>query len=247
LRPCKRSLTSDLQSDPHEIGLAWRRSGPIGILFSGIAMQIVGDINAAAAPAIEFGSAIEADAQRLIGRTATAREIKARWAFNEVLSDRFGGIYDTMLSPLLLTRIRQGCEFGEVAPEHWSSLVEGLNKARNAEFTAIVDAFGLNGYVCTAWSVEDLMNAKVLPAFGQGLAYREFLTMFPVSKASGAIDPRDPRFKAWETPVKRAPFVQTEPLIAINVGCDHMLIEGYTRSILWLRSAVKSLLMWVPA
>ena len=47
--------------------------------------------------------------------------------------------------------------------------------------------------------------------------------------------------------MKRAPFVQTEPLIAINVGSEHMLIEGYTLSILWLRSAAKSLLMWVPA
>jgi len=70
--------------------------------------------------------------------------------------------------------------------------------------------------------------------------------MFPMPKPGGALDLSDPRFKAWGTPVKAAPFAQTEPLISIKVGSDHMLIEGYVRSILWVRSPAKSLLMWVP-
>jgi hypothetical protein len=84
-----------------------------------------------------------------------------------------------------------------------------------------------------------------IPRFGQDLCYREFLTMCPMSQLTGALDLNDPRIKAWGTPVKAASLVQTEPLISIKTGADHMLIEGYTRSILWVRSPGKSLQMWV--
>lgn len=179
------------------------------------------------------------------GRIATAREIKARWAFSEVRSDRFGGPYRTVLAQPLYNQVMEGCDFSDIQQSHWDDLIRGLNTARNARFTGIIDAFGLSGYICAEWSVEDLMNAKVIPKFGEGLCYREFLTMSPMSQLTGAIDLGDPRFNAWATPVKTCSFVQTEPLIAIKAGSDHMLIEGYTRSILWVRSAGKSLLMWV--
>jgi hypothetical protein len=43
------------------------------------------------------------------GQTATAREIKARWAYSEVLSDRFGGPYSIILDRPLLDQIKGGC------------------------------------------------------------------------------------------------------------------------------------------
>jgi len=181
------------------------------------------------------------------GQTATAREIKARWAFSEVLSDRFGGPYSIVLPQPLYNQVAEGCNFSDIPESDWDSLIQGLNTARSAKFTAIIDAFGLGGYVCAEWSVEDLMNAKVIPKFGEGLCYREFLTTYPTSQLTGALDLNDPRFRAWGTPVDAASFVQTEPLISIKTGSDYMLIEGYTRSILWVRSPGKSLRMWVSA
>jgi hypothetical protein len=66
------------------------------------------------------------------------------------------------------------------------------------------------------------------PSFfeSQDLCYRESLTMCPMSQLTGALDLNDPRIKAWGTPVKAASFVQTEPLISIKTGANHMLIEG---------------------
>jgi len=180
-------------------------------------------------------------------QTATAREVKARWAFSEVRSDRFGGPYRAVLAQPLYNQVTEGCDFSDIQQSYWDNLIQGLNAARGARFTGIIDAFGLNGYVCMEWSVEDLMNAKVIPRFGQDLCYREFLTMCPMSQLTGALDLNDPRIKAWGTPVKAASFVQNEPLISIKTGADHMLIEGYTRSILWVRSPGKSLRMWVSA
>jgi hypothetical protein len=181
------------------------------------------------------------------GQMATAREVKARWAFSEVRSDRFGGPYSTILAPPLYDQVTAGCHFEDLPESCWDNLIQGLNTARQESFTRIIDAFGLSGYVCMEWSVEDLMNARVIPKFGEGLCYREFLTMSPMSQLTGALDLCDPRFRAWATPVKAASFVQTEPLISIKAGADHMLIEGYARSILWIRSPGKSLLMWVSA
>jgi hypothetical protein len=180
------------------------------------------------------------------GQKATAREIKARWAFSEVLSDRFGGPYRQVLAQPLFERIVSGCKFADIEGSYWDNLIQGLNTARTTNFTGLIDASAPNGYVCAEWSVEDLMNARVIPNFGVGLFYREFMTMFPMSQPTGALDLSDPRYKAWATPVKGPAFVQTEPLISVKAGSDYMLIEGYTRSILWVRSPAKSLLMWVP-
>jgi hypothetical protein len=179
------------------------------------------------------------------GQTATAREIKARWAFSEISSDRFGGPYRTALAQPLYDQVKGGCNFSDIEQSCWDSLIQGLNTARGPKFTGIIDAFGLSGYVCMEWRVEDLMSAKVLPKFGEDLRYREFLTTYPMPQLTGALDLGDPRFNAWGTPVRVASFVQKEPLISIKTGSDHMLIEGYTRSILWVRSPGKSLLMWV--
>ena len=179
------------------------------------------------------------------GQTATAREIKARWAYSEVLSDRFGGPYSLILDRPLLDRIKGGCPFSEIEELHWDFLILGLNTARSPRFSGNIDTCGPNGYVCVEWSIDDLLNSRVLPHFGLGLCYREFLTLLPASAGPGAIDPADPRLKAWMTPLQPA-FAQNEPLISIRIGADLMLIEGYARSLLWFRSPTKPLLIWQP-
>jgi hypothetical protein len=65
------------------------------------------------------------------GRTATAREIKARWAYSEVLSDRFGGPYSLILNRPLLDQIKDGCAFCAIDEGHWNFLILGLNTARS--------------------------------------------------------------------------------------------------------------------
>jgi hypothetical protein len=145
----------------------------------------------------------------------------------------------------LLDRIKGGCPFSEIDERYWDLLILGLNTARSSRFSQNIDTCGPNGYVCVEWSVDDLLNSRVLPHFGLGLSYREFLTLLPTSAAPGTIDPADPRLKAWMTPLQPA-FAQNEPLISIRIGADLMLIEGYARSLLWFRSPTKPLLIWQP-
>jgi hypothetical protein len=184
----------------------------------------------------------------MAGRIATAREVKARWAFSEVTSERFGGPYGSSLSQPVHQRIVAGCEFAEVDYGDWDDLIRGLNTARNDQFTENVDRHGPDGYVCADWSAEKLLATLVIPNFGEGLRYRQFLTMFPMSHPqTGAIDLHDPRFRSWAIPVSSTPSQQREPLIAIGGDPDHMLLEGYLRSILWLRNPAEPLKVRVPA
>jgi hypothetical protein len=126
------------------------------------------------------------------GQTATSREVKARWAYSEVLSDRFGP-YSIILDRPLLDRIKGGCPFSEIDERYWDLLILGLNTARSSQFSRNIDTCGPKGYVCAEWSVDDLLNSRVLPHFGLGLSYREFLTLLPTSIAPGTIDPADTR------------------------------------------------------
>jgi hypothetical protein len=179
------------------------------------------------------------------GQTATAREVKARWAYGEVLSDRFGNPYSGVLARPLFDLIKSGCRFSEIDEGCWDFLIAGLSAARDAKFSGSIDTFGSKGYVCVEWDVEDLLNCRVLPHFGVGLFYREFLTLLPMSIPPGLLDVADPRLKAWSTPLHPA-FVQHEPLISIRIGAEPMLVEGYRRSLLWFRNPAKPLLIWQP-
>lgn len=64
------------------------------------------------------------------GQLATAKEIKARWGFGEVLSDRFRGPYKQILQTALYNQITGGCRFNDVQQNDWEFLIQGLNTAR---------------------------------------------------------------------------------------------------------------------
>jgi hypothetical protein len=55
------------------------------------------------------------------GQTATAREIKARWAFSEVLSDRFGTPYSAVLPQPLYNQVTAGCNFSDIQESYWDN------------------------------------------------------------------------------------------------------------------------------
>ena len=176
------------------------------------------------------------------GQIATSKEVKARWGFGEVLSEEFGSPYKNILPANVYDHIRKGNSFDDLDPNHWDILIQGLNTARLPSFTDGIDQYGSNGYICTEWSIDDLMKAKVIPMFGQVL-YREFLTLPPERTKEGILNPADPRCRVWGVSLQPA-FVQGEPLITVLIGAEHLLVEGYTRSLLWLRNPTNPLLVW---
>jgi hypothetical protein len=177
------------------------------------------------------------------GKVIAAAEVKARWGYAEVTSARFGETYKRLLSNDLFEAVHSGVPFDNLSPGDHTALILALKSARNPGFVDNVEQFGAAQYECTEWQVGDLLNSMTIPAFGQ-VPYYVFLARPPGSDAAGTPDSADPRYQGHKIPFDPN-FEITEPLIAINFG-SLMLLEGYLRSILWLRSPAKPLDVWIP-
>lgn len=128
----------------------------------------------------------------------------------------------------------------KVIQSDWDGLIHVLEyHARNKSFIDNIDQYG-----APEWEVSDLLSSIALPAFGWH-PYPIFLAHPPVS-SNGVVDGADPRHKAQSIPYDPK-YKPSEPLIAIYVSGRHMLIEGYLRSILWLRNPSTPLPVFIPA
>lgn len=178
------------------------------------------------------------------GTIISAAEVKARWAYGEVTSDRFGAAYATHLPSDLFQRATAGRPFSEVPASEWPALIDVLeNHARNKQFVDCIDTFGAPQYVWEEWNVTQLLNSVVIPAF-QSSPYLLFLAR-PPAATNGVVDTTDPRHKSYSIPFD-PDFFPGEPLTVIQVQSSYMLFEGYLRSILWLRNPTKPLPVWLP-
>jgi hypothetical protein len=178
------------------------------------------------------------------GRVISAEEAKARWAYTEINSERFGRTYETDLPAELFKGAKDGVPFERIAAIHYPILIAALKRSRNAGFIDKVDRWGAPIYECVEWQVTDLLNSTTIPAFGR-VPYFVFLARPPGKDARGNPRAADPRHKSHFIPFDPA-FEPREPLIAIAVDNAPMLIEGYLRSILWLRNPARRLPVWLP-
>jgi hypothetical protein len=184
-----------------------------------------------------------------IGTLATSSEIKARWAYSEIPSLRFGKKYLGQGPDHLRTLALDGAPFSAVNPNDWPQLVAMAEHGRNKDFVDSIDLFGAPSYRCEGWQLDDLLDALTLPAFGR-VPYPTFLTRNPGAVLKGgmpAFDEADPRVVAWSVDPTQ-PFVQTEPIIVVRIQGQLMIIDGYLRSLLWFRKhdAKQPLLAWLP-
>lgn len=183
----------------------------------------------------------------MLGTTATAEEVKARWAYSEISSSRFGKYYIGHTPAHLEALAKTSAPFSQVSSQDWPTLVSLIETyGRNKLFVDNIDIHGSPRFVCTAWGIQELLNSWTVPAFGQ-LPYPVFLSRPPARNATGGVDDADPRYCAQSIPFDPN-FKQTEPAIIIKPGVN-MLLEGYLRSILWLRlnDPNTPFLVWLPA
>lgn len=185
-----------------------------------------------------------------IGTTATSTEVKARWAYAEISSARFGKGYAGHGPAYLHALARGGTPFSAVDPRDWPHLVDMAHHGRNKDFVDNVDSCGSPTYRCDGWQMTDLLGTLVLPTFGR-VPYPTFLTKNPsivLKSGMPVFDDADPRVVAWSID-PNLPFDQVEPIIIIKVDNGRpMILEGYLRSLLWLRmnDPSRPLLAWLP-
>jgi hypothetical protein len=173
------------------------------------------------------------------GTVITADEVKARWGYAEITSERFGKSYKKNLPEKVYRAATNGEPFSNVPSSEWQHLIAALIAARNADFIGSIDRFGAPKYVCGEWEADTLLKCRTLHCFG-AVRYFQFVAR-PPEKG----DEYDPRSKSHQIPFDDK-FKIEEPLISILVDGSPTLIEGYLRSILWLRNPEALLRIWVP-
>ncbi len=178
-------------------------------------------------------------------RVASASEIKARWAFSEIASSRYSNSLVRYLPQQIVEHARAGMPFEELSSEDLDILVTAQRQSRPAEFVDYVDRFGAPQYELINWTIRDLLNSITVPTLGT-MQYFRWLAM------PSEMDPGTQKYLCDPRPTaSRIPFDETfrvgEGLIAVRLNGHDLLIDGYLRSLLWLRNTSYPLPVWVPA
>lgn len=182
------------------------------------------------------------------GTKATTQEIRARWAYGEISSDRFGLKYRAHpISQAILDCADNHAAFEDVDKSHWAELDSLLDRARpNEQLHTLLRQWP--SFECARWSKGDFASVLAIPAFnkaqGRPFPYIDFYNGLPDTGANQRAEESDPRVQAFRTP----DYPQTEPGVAQLLNGQLILVDGYLRSIIFMRQKNPDLrfAVWVP-
>ena len=125
-----------------------------------------------------------------------------------------------------------------------------LIAARGTGFAGNIDSAQI--YLCEGWDKQKLMSILAVPAFNpplkrQVIPYSQFYNGMPNTGPGMTPEASDPRVAIASITIP-AIYVQDEPVIVISVQGHLILLEGYLRSLLFMKSPdpKAELLAWVP-
>ncbi|RUV25875.1 MULTISPECIES: hypothetical protein [unclassified Mesorhizobium] len=179
-------------------------------------------------------------------------ELKARWAYNDLMSSRSGQkrIREFKLGesdPLVLAA-------GQRKPFH--SLGEAdrnrLQEMTSKSVSGLVAALdGYSSFTCESWSKAQIVRTYVVPALdplrqGRSVPYLTMLAAPLFKTSSGQPERTEPRVAADGIALGDEPF-PLDPLIVVPNGpATFVLLDGTMRSILFVRSGETEMLVWRP-
>jgi hypothetical protein len=186
----------------------------------------------------------------MIGDIASAHVVKARWAYAELTSTRFGRRYRGRGSRHIHDAAAAGRPFSQLTAADIDELVVMLSRAREHEFLAAVDAHPR--FCCEALTREQVAQLHVLPTFwpkGQvPTEYMTYMDFYSQTFGRGNVPLKaDPR--AIAKGIDPSMLIgEQEPVIVIRISRRQLLLEGYLRSVLFMRHPDQSLRLraWLP-
>jgi len=151
----------------------------------------------------------------------------------------------------LLEKTAAGIPFCRLSGEEQKQLATALHAAKTEAYISSVD-HSAETYECNGWTEHDLMEAWALPLFNfpdqrECIPYRDFYQVGVDAAAGIHLGEGDPRVAARSVPVAGR-YEQAEAVIVIGHPGEYLLLEGYLRSLLFMKSPDKSkrLLAWLP-
>ena len=179
----------------------------------------------------------------MLGSVISSGDVQARWAYAEISSSRFGWCFKEALLafPELLQKARRHAPFDDLAPDEKRRLRDAHAYCREFSLWFFNRPPNDGLYRCEAWSKADMARLWTIAVFGSK-PFMEFLADIP--DASDESDPRNisPEF------ISEDDYIQHEPGVVCLIDGGCMLIEGYRRSVLFMKFAASDaqFLLWVP-
>lgn len=175
----------------------------------------------------------------------SADELKARWAYSELRSSRQSHNYSAVLSPSIRNMAKQSQPFEIVGRAHWGELIAALHRVRGTKFADTVQRCSEGRYRREFWTPSALLSCRTLPEYNW-VPFFSFLAQPICRDADGKARRDDPR-TASNTIQADVAFNPAEAAIAVRVGGQLVLIDGYLRAIVWLRHPENPFPVWTPA
>lgn len=184
------------------------------------------------------------------GTKISARDMRARWSWSELTSPRFGTkiAQHGNAAERLQKLAKDGARF-ENLPETDKDILASIAEKRHSNF--LQNVAGVKEFICEEWTREDLLESDVIQTLSPNkdriIPYREFINNPPIM-IDGEPEWSDPRYSAdsWQT---GKPFSQDEPALAVRFGEKKILLDGYGRSVLFMRHGrdTDRFFVWMPA
>ena len=165
-------------------------------------------------------------------REVSLQEVKARWAYSEITSERWGENYAGLVDPALYAMARARLPFE--AAIHWQEPLAQIITERQAGLVGILDTSP--SFVRVELTARQLHRLWAIPTMFKDRDVRRYARLFPVSPNENPVVSTE-----WENVcaaaerVKR-PFVQEHEAIVAKASNAPMLLEGYLRSLLFHRA-----------
>jgi len=165
-------------------------------------------------------------------------EMKSRWVYSELGSPRWGHAYETLRGHTkLLDKAQAHTPFAALSPEEHAQLLE---YAPNSSRRGLIGRLAAHSsYHLAHWTRPELNAAHTTHHFGD-LPYPQFL-----AAAYTPGDKDDPHEAAKHLPYTPATW---EAAIAVGSPGNYMLIDGYTRSLVFMQKAPPdaTFAIWIP-
>jgi len=171
---------------------------------------------------------------------ATVDEMKSRWVYSELGSPRWSAAYAQLRGDTpLLEKARLHIPFASLSAEELNQLLAYAPKSARRGMMARLSNH-LN-YQLEHWDKNQLCATRTIQAYGS-VSYPEFL--------AGPCEPGEEATDAREA-AKTLPYYPGvwEAGIAVDGPDSYLLLDGYTRSVVFMRQAPSDarFAMWVPS
>jgi hypothetical protein len=165
-------------------------------------------------------------------------EMKSRWVYSEIGSPRWGHAYETLRGHTpLLDKAQSHIPFASLSPQEHAQLLE---YAPNSSRRGLMGRLAAHAtYHLEHWTKPQLSAAHTTHHFGD-LPYDKF---FAAAYTPG--DKDDPHEAAKSLPYYPGTW---EAAMAVGHPGNYMLVDGYTRSLVFMRQAAAdaTFAIWIP-